>query len=463
MAVKILKKNFIETLELTFNASYISAKSTDRKGGWGVWEGCREFLQNAKDADDIGNPMWVTYTNGKAGGKGGKLHIVSKGVTFGREMLILGGGTKQGDDRQRGQFCEGFKLASAVLVDHDCPVTIENGDEIWVPRLGTSDRFGGAEILLVDVYKNPEPQNQYHVVIDHLGRSDYALVKARCLFLGKQKKNDSIEFGRKRILTGDKYVGSLFCRGLYVGDLPEKTAYGYDLPVELDRDRKMADPWSLKWEICDVLKRAVNSGKIPVADFMRMLGSNDTLESTVFATFDGYGHEKFYEKVAEAFISEHGENAVPVTEMSESAEAKHHGLKGVVVSPAIRKVVEVKTGAFETRKTEAAADIARRLSADDLTDVELENLEWALSLLKGTHVEAYRVNVVEFVGENVLGQWSGAEMEIRLAKRIMLDKKEVISTLVHEAAHHGGLADGSIEHRDACDSLFADIILELAG
>lgn len=152
MAIHLTKKNFIETLELTFNARYISAKSTERKGGWGVWEGVREFLQNAKDAEDIGHEMWVTYTGG---GKkaGGKLHVVNKGVAFGREALVLGGTTKDADPRQRGQFGEGFKLASAVLVDHGCPVTIENGNEIWVPRLGTSERFGGAQILLVDVYR----------------------------------------------------------------------------------------------------------------------------------------------------------------------------------------------------------------------------------------------------------------------------------------------------------------------
>lgn len=461
MAIKTQKKNFIETLELTFNARYISAKSTERSGGWGIWEAVREFMQNAKDADEIGHKMWVTYTGG-AKGKRGKLHIVNKHVSFGRESLVLGGTTKDGDDRQRGKFGEGFKLAAAVLVDHGCPVTIENGGEIWIPRLGTSDKFGGAEILLIDVYSNPDPQNQYHVVIEDVSRGDYRVIKERCLFLGKLAKKDVIGFEPSRILRGTQHVGSLYCRGLYVGAMPDNTAYGYDLPVELDRDRKMADPWSLKWQVREVLKGAVRRGEIPIADFMRLLQNGSTIESKVFAEMDDFcSGGAFYEKVAEEFIKEHGENAVPVAEMSQSVEAKHHGLKGVVVSQAVRKIVEKTTGEFETRKTKAALDIKARLSADDLTEEELGNLNWALDLLDGTHVGNYRVNVVEFVGADVLGQWS-SEGEIALSRRIMSDRKAVLSTLVHEAAHDGCLPDGSVEHRDACDSLFADIILKLS-
>lgn len=461
MTINIAKKNLIETLELTFNARYISAKSTERKGGWGVWEGVREFLQNAKDAEDIGNEMWVTYTGG---GKkaGGKLHIVNKGVYFGREALVLGGTTKDADPRQRGQFGEGFKLASAVLVDHGCPVTIENGREIWVPRLGKSERFGGAEILLVDVYSNPNPRMQYHVVIENLSRGDYASVRERCLFLDEPKKRSTIAVNDRRILTDPKFIGKLYCRGLFVGAMPEQTAYGYDLPVELDRDRKMAEPWSLKWEIREVLRVAVQRGQIPVRDFMRLLQGNDTIESTVFREFECYGASgDFYQKVAAEFLAENGPDAVPVSEMSESMEAKHHGLKGVVVAPAVRRIVEVVTGKFNDRKTKAASDVRERLAADDLTPEELANLEWALALLDGTVVEDYRVNVVEFVGDKVLGQWSG-EGEIRLARRIMADRKQLIATLVHEAAHHGGTDDGSVEHQHAAAFLFAGIIVKLS-
>jgi len=462
MAIKIQKKNFLETLELTFNARYISAKSTERKGGWGVWEGIREFLQNAKDSDDLGNKMWVYYSHGGAKGKGlGKLHLSNAGVSFGRESLILGGTTKDGDSRQRGQFGEGFKLASAVLVDHGCEVVIENGDEIWIPRLGKSERFGGAEILLVDVYRHPEPQGQYHVVIDGLSSKDYGVVKSRCLFLEKSKKKESISFGGQSILLGDKHVGQLYCRGLYVASLPEKSAFGYDLNVDLDRDRKMADPWSLKWAVREILKKAVRTSKIPVKRFLRLIESEDSIEAKVFSEMDGFGSTEFYKQVAAEFTKEHGDNAVAVAEMSQSVEAKHHGLKGVVVSPAVRTVVERGLGTFEARKTVAALDVATRLGADDLTDEELENLAWATEIAGVSENSEYRINVVEFVGDNVSGQWA-SDGEIRLARKIMLDRCRLIAVLVHELAHHGGLQDGSVEHRDACDRLFAKIIVSLS-
>lgn len=463
MAIKILKKNLKETLELTFNAKYISAKSTDRKGGWGVWEAVREFLQNAKDADDLGHEQWIYYTHPGKKTKGGKLHLTNKGVSFGRDALILGGTTKDGDARQRGQFGEGFKLASAVLLDHGCSVYIENGDEIWVPRLGTSERFNGAEILLFDVYAHPEPKSQYHVVVEGLSPKDYRTIKSRCLFLDKPKKRSAIELGARRILLDNKHIGKLYCRGLFVAALPDPASFGYDLPVDLDRDRRLADPWSLRHEIREAVKLAVTRRKIEPKTFLRILEAGSTIEATVFAEYDSYGTGKFYDEIAKEFVKEHGENAVPVADISQSVEGKHHGIKGVVVSSAVKSVVEKVTGTFESKKAKAAYDVKTRCSADDLSEEELGNLAWATGLLNATEAKDHfeRLNVVEFVGTNVLGLWKGDEREILIARGIVSDRKQLISTLVHEAAHWDGSRDGSVEHRDNCDSLFATIIVGL--
>jgi len=461
MAIRIPKKNLIETLELTFNAKYISARSTGRAGGWGVWEALREFIQNAKDADDMGHPMWINYTHGGKTSRG-KMHILNRRVSFGRDALILGGTTKDADPRQRGQFGEGFKLASAVLVDHGVKVVIENGDEIWVPRLGTSERFGGAQILFVDVYANPDPKHQYHVVIEGISRESYAKLRECCLFLEAPKKRRTISVGSQLILMEERFIGKLFSRGLYVGPLADKAAYGYDLAVELDRDRKMANPWMLKYAIREVLRAAVVANKIPTKDFIRLLQNNDTIEAAVFREFDECYTDEFNSRIADEFVSEYGSDAVPVSEMSESMEAKHHGLRGIVVAPAVRKIVEAVNGKFEDRKVKAASDVREVLAADDLSEEELSNLEWALALLDGTVVEDYRVNVVEFVGDKVLGQWSGSG-EIRLARRIMSDRRQLIATLVHEAAHHGGTEDGSVEHQGAVARLFSQIVVGLSG
>jgi hypothetical protein len=88
---------------------------------------------------------------------------------------------------------------------------------------------------------------------------------------------------------------------------------------------------------------------------------------------------------------------------------------------------------------------------------------WAVELIKpvvGEFDGLSHVEVVDFVGDNVLGQFRDGR--VLVARKVLASDTELIATLVHEVAHHYG-CDGSVDHRDAIDCIFASIVVKLSG
>jgi hypothetical protein len=309
-------------------------------------------------------------------------------------------------------------------------------------------------------------QNRIEVEVFGVDDDSWQFVKERLLFLTPPK--NAVQVGSGRILLDEEYKGKLYCRGIYVGKLPGDYQFGYDLPVELDRDRSIADPWSLRAKVREAVMAAVNKKKVPRETVLAILEDHPhSGEAVVFQhetqQYNDTSSSDFRKEIVEAFTEKYGEGAVPVGSMGDSMEAKHHGLKGVVSPTPLREVFEAQEGSFEELKVKAATDVSRQLGIDDLEDAEAENLRWAADLVEPTTGEFNGLNsiqVVEFVGQMVLGQFRGGE--ILLARRVVSDRRELIATLVHEVAHHWG-EDGSVEHRDAIDRIFAEIVVNATG
>lgn len=432
------------TLELTLNPQYVK--------DWGVWEAIREFLQNALDGEDLGYDAEISYvTNTKLP----QLRIVTNGVTIDRDTLLLGTTSKSGRADQRGEFGEGMKLACLVLVRNGLKVKIRSGEEQWVPRIDFSGNFN-SDLLMVDT----SPcvwRNSVQVDIIGLAPGDWESIQERVLRLKKPKKDEVIELGRNKILKGDRFKNKLFVKGIYVGRLPGNYYYGYDLSnVKLDRDRRLADPWDLKWEIRSTLSDAVEEKKLKVYHVMDIL-NGDYEESDAVA---GYSYSDALSKqIAKAFQEEHGDKAIAVSDTASSIEAQHFGFKAIVVSKGIKALVDKELGDFESKKDERKFEVKNRYGADELSLDEAKNVLWAFKTVSEVEEVVTNITVVDFFDESILGLFKGGD--IFVSKKIVANKVELISTVIHEAAHNYG-GDGTNEHSDARDSIAAKIIVKLS-
>lgn len=70
------------------------------------------------------------------------------------------------------------------------------------------------------------------------------------------------------------------------------------------------------------------------------------------------------------------------------------------------------------------------------------------------------LQVVDFYGEGTQGTYN-MEHGVRLARKILADREKLMAVLVHEVAHMDAPVDGSAEHRDGCDSIFAKIVVQV--
>ena len=72
--------------------------------------------------------------------------------------IAMGSSTSRGNDNNIGQFGEGMKMAWLVLLREGVEITVNNGNETWVPEFRHSEDFG-TEIIHVDITTSgPEPR-----------------------------------------------------------------------------------------------------------------------------------------------------------------------------------------------------------------------------------------------------------------------------------------------------------------
>jgi len=431
------------TLELTLNTGYVKT--------WGVWEAIRELLQNTLDAQDRGYDAKITYVTNT---QSPQLRIINEGITIDRDTLLLGTTSKDGDSNQRGKFGEGMKLSLLVLTRSGYKVKVRSGSEQWVPKIEKSANFADAELLKIDTSPCTY-RNSIQIDIIGVSKDDWDIIQSRMLFLTKPKSNEIIDFGRNKILMGENYTGKLFVKGIYVGKLPGIYYFGYDLAdVNLDRDRRLADPYDLKYEIRRVLDAAIAANKIKIEEMINIL--NGDYEESNCAT-DSYRTDALSKSVAEYFTNTYGENAVPVSDTANSIEAKAYGFDAIVVSKGIKDLIERETESFDKKKENKKFSISKKYSATELSEEEIKNFEWAFNLIKSVETIVDNLTVVDFVSDSVAGLFKGGD--IFVSKKYMNNKAKLIEIVIHEAAHHYG-EDGSREHENAQHDIAARLIVK---
>lgn len=465
LATPVLKH--LDTLELSIDPGYVRS--------WTVYDALREILQNALDAHDIGHKMTVTRHN-----DGRRIKIRNEGITISRACLLLGRTTKADALNQRGKFGEGLDLALLVLARLGYPVEVLSGDEVWTPFIETSTTYG-TDVLKVAISKRPAFGNDVEVQVLGVKDSEWTVFQKRLINIEglagtKLGEGDFHASGENKLLTGYQHRGHLYSRGLEVSTLPPEYIYGYDIAnIKLDRDRKMADPFSLKMSIAHIMRGLIGTEGFKIDDLYKLAEGKSGEAESLRSYYDGQGwytRDDLSKALAAKFHDTHGVDSVPVTSWSETADVGHHGLRGVVVSSALRAIIECQEGNLEERKNNHGEKPKRTYTVDDLDPDERTNLEWATSLVDkaqksigigGLLTEILGFSkpvIVDFQSDRLYGCVVG--LEVRLARKILTDREETLATLVHEVAHLSpGALDGTKAHSSRIETLFARIITQL--
>jgi len=310
---------------------------------WTVVDAVREFFQNAIDQQNTveGNDMFFHYD-----AETQVLTIGNKKSMLEAKSLLLGASTKARDNATIGQFGEGYKIASLVLVRNGKKVTFYNygAREVWRPRFSRSQKYK-TTILVFDVDRkyiwNSVPDNDLTITIEGITPEEYEQIVESNLHLQDVYNNPSeyVETEYGKILLNPKYASKVYVHGLFVCQNVNLT-YGYDFKPEylqLGRDRSLVNDFDLFWltsktwqdsgrssEIIELAKKdAADVKYVSQVSFFNMSSYNDICE-TAYSEF-----RRIY-----------GTKAVPVVSQEEADVTESMGYRPVVVTEVHKKLIE---------------------------------------------------------------------------------------------------------------------------
>lgn len=303
-------------IELTLAPNYVPT--------WTLVDAVRELFQNALD-QETQNPEneadWY-YCDDEQ-----KLVISNATSKLTAASLLLGQTTKAGDKSTIGQFGEGYKIATLVLLREGKNVVFYNygAREIWRPRFVKSRRFG-TDILTfftekADGFWKKAPSANLTIEVEGITAEEYeSIVKSNLHLRTDYTVLEETEYGDVINLPG-----KVFVNGLYVCDY-EPYTYGYNFKPEhirLDRDRKMVNDFDLRWMASKMWSKCEDREKV-----MEMVAAG---KADVAFIKDVSWSGNWCDVAAEKFFSVYGPEAIPVTSQAE-LDSVPAGYKGIVVS-----------------------------------------------------------------------------------------------------------------------------------
>lgn len=303
-------------IELTLAPNYVPT--------WTRVDAIRELFQNALDqeAQNPKNKASWEYREDEQ-----KLIISNAKSKLEAASLLLGHTSKADDKSTIGQFGEGYKIATLVLLREGKNIVFYNYGirEIWRPRFVKSRKFG-TSILTFFTEKKPAweyvPSADLEIVIEGITPEEYLekIVPSNLHLRNDYNVLEETKYGNVIDLPG-----KVFVNGLFVCDY-EPYTYGYDFKPEsirLDRDRKMVSDFDLRWMASKMWSTCKDTDKV-----LEMIVDN----KADVAFIDSVSHTSSWRDLAAAkFKSVYGPEAIPVTSQKELDKVPT-GYKGIVVN-----------------------------------------------------------------------------------------------------------------------------------
>jgi len=448
-------------IELTIKADYLA--------DWGMYEGVRELIQNAKDAEtEMSAKMTVRHRKEALpdGSPSGVLVIENEGCSLPHEALLFGHTTKSDRTDTIGKFGEGLKLGVLALVRAGHNVRIRSGSEVWVPAIVQSEKFK-AKVLAITIETGRAAKSRVQVEVDGISEDQYEELRRNFLFL-LPSNEDQVTTNYGSLLLGVTYVGKLFVKGIYIQSMP-KLRFGYDLTrdVNVDRDRKIVYAWDLNWRIREIWRLALAKRPDLMADFQTLLESDSADVSAMDASSAMQFSEEVRQAVAASFRALCGENAVPVENLAECLDLEHLGKKGVLVNKAQLAMLQSVFGRPEQIAESLRNETVTSYSFSELDQGEKSHLREAMEILVGSEPDLgftfSDIDVVSFRSPTLRGQFRDGR--VLVARTELGSVVSTLAILIHEMAHKDG-ADGEKGHVARIEQLWrlvATSLLRLAA
>jgi hypothetical protein len=394
--------------------------------------------------------------------KTGKLRIANEGARIGKDKLILGGTDKRGDRTQRGQFGEGMKLAWMRLLRMNMPLTLTVRDERWVPTIVKSPSFDFAEVLRIN-FRSIIDRGSVVYEIEGVTERDWREAKARFLCLSTPDEKSQIRTDSGTILLSPEHRGKLYVQGIFVCNIDASQnayRYGYDLNyVELDRDRRIPSSWSLGYNVGQVYRSAVASGKIDALAMTSMIENSDSEGAHIASMAED--DLSVAQLIADAWFDAHGEETMPVTNLNEANVMNANGMKAVIVSDSHAKIIRKIAGSNEARLLKRGLQNRVFVQPEEIDASAMAMLNRLTAIVASVEPSfTGSLRVVRFANDKLNGTYNSMNGDIELSVDLLLNPERLIATLIHEVAHVAG-GDGSDAHRRKIESVSAKIIVSL--
>ncbi len=350
-------------IQLTIDTEYCAS--------WGAWEGVRELVSNAKDAEDLNpkNAMEIKHSKGKS-----QLVVKTRDVIVDpATLLVLGRSSKRGRD-VRGRFGEGFAIGCMALTRAGHPVSFRNADMSWKCSFDRVEDGPLAGQELLTFYSHAINSTQDFVVtIDNITLEVWEALRSLFLFLTPPPADEVVAVEQGSLILSEDRRGMVYARGVFVRRF-EKLECGYDLrDIQLDRDRQMIDEWKLGDALSDLWAsvlcehRDVKEAQDALARRAYDLAKSNSDESRHFRWRTD---EHLVAHMKAQFVEEHGEDAIPVMTMAEADEITSLGAKPTLVNSTLRELL-AKTGlSAETAKASLEGQVQTRLLPSQLMEGE---------------------------------------------------------------------------------------------
>lgn len=338
---------------------------------WGVFEGIRELIQNAKDAEEFeGHDMLIEHFS-----KTDRLVITTKAIYVDPAKLLILGKTSKTDGTQRGCFGEGFVIGLLALLRKGFDVKFRNGCSGWTVSFERPDEghpFAGNDLLTFKSKALKFQEKDFVVEVEGVTTDIWKALKTLFLFLDEPAKADVVAVTEGSLLLGAKYKGHLYARGIFV-KVFNNLDVGYDIKnIQLDRDRRAVDEWGLHYKLGSMWNAAHSEHPEKFSNRLYNMVKSGCVESSQIKY---HADEKLLASIRTQFEAEHGEASVPCTTVSESKDVAKFGGKPAMVSNALKELLE-KTGiSIDAAKKASDSAVVRRWGLVDLDATELEILE----------------------------------------------------------------------------------------
>lgn len=360
--------------------------------GWGAWEGVRELVSNAKDAEELDPRHAMEIKHSK---KTSTLVIRTRDVIVDpATLLVLGKSSKRGRE-VRGRFGEGFVIGCLALTRAGHPVSFRNADLSWRCLFENADAdhpLAGNE-LLTFYSRTITPTQDFELSVENVTEEVWDAMRPLFLFMTPPPKEDIVKVDQGSLILTPERRGMVFVRGVFVRRF-DNLHCAYDLrEVQLDRDRQMINEWQLSSTLSD-LWASVLSGRKDAQHAQESLAQRayDMVKENADEArhFRYRTDDRLVNHMKAQFVAEHGEDTVPVTTMDEAKAIEDLGAKPVVVNSTMKELL-AKTGlSAEGAKTALESKIAARLLPSQLSDAERAALDVVNVLARGYAVVEFR-------------------------------------------------------------------------